>query len=49
MPGGAGLELVERTPEGRLAPGAAALAAPEPADVLLDRVRALVAELHDVR
>jgi hypothetical protein len=49
MPGGAGLELVERTPEGRLAPGAAALAAPEPADVLLDRVRALVAELHGVR
>jgi hypothetical protein len=49
LPGGSGLELVTRTPEGRLAPGAPALAAPEPADVLIDRVRALVAEHHGGR
>ncbi|GAB4215249.1 MAG: hypothetical protein OHK0013_40660 [Sandaracinaceae bacterium] len=49
MPGGAGLELVTRSPDGRLGPGSPALAGPEPADALLDRVRALVAELHGSR
>ncbi len=43
-PGGVGLELVTRDADGRLAPGAPALAAPRARDELVDELRALVAE-----
>lgn len=49
LPGGAGLELVERTPDGRLAPATPALVAPRPADELVDELRALLAEIHGGR
>ncbi len=46
LPGGAGVTIVERTPGGRLLPGAPALASPVPRDELLARVRDLVREVH---
>jgi hypothetical protein len=44
IPGGSGSALVERNSDGRLRPAPAALMQPEPADALLSKVRALVAE-----
>jgi hypothetical protein len=49
MPGGEGLALVERGPDGRLRPVSGALARPESLDALLERIRTVVAEIHGTR
>jgi hypothetical protein len=49
LPGGEGLLLVRRGADGRLQPAPGALTGPESLDALLERIRALVAEIHGAR
>lgn len=46
MPGGAGVSVVARMPDGQLVPAPAALSTPMGRDELLSQVRDLVAEVH---
>lgn len=46
MPGGSGVSIVTRMPDGSLVPGSAALPSPQPRDELLARIRDLVLEVH---
>jgi hypothetical protein len=46
MPGGSGVTIVTRMPDGSLAPGDVALPSPQPRDELLARIRDLVGEVH---
>lgn len=46
MPGGLGVAVVSRAPDGQLTPAPAAITAPVGRDELLSRVRDLVAEVH---
>jgi hypothetical protein len=46
MPGGAGVAIVARTPSGDLVPAPGALTEPMAGDVLFDRIRDLVVEVH---